>query len=578
MADDLHKPHADTLAPPRKSVELEDPGAHELSSDNEDEVFSDANEGPKQPSGKASPIPITRVEKVDNHDSYGEIPGTEAYDLRKQDAVPDELEILGDTSKPSSRRTSQSHPERTSTPGGTPIPLTVVEKVDSASPSHGEVPGTIAHSMRQADAVPDVILQSPKGKTSFGASSPGGTITPEIPIPKTVVTKVDEQPSHGEVPGTEAYDMRTEDATPDVVETKGDPTGLPTTFVSRSSLSSLGQRPSAVRSDSQIAADGGFGRMPDDFDHQFDHEPDTYPHEQDHDDPALDDEMGNDFDDFEAGGEDEDFGDFDDGFEEPLAAPEPEPDKREVPKSPFPPVPLDDFASIDNLLEATKSHLDALFPNTLSLAPQPPSQPSGPPPSLFLTDRSHSLFTQLIAPPPLSPPNWLRSRTRRLFLVSLGVPVDLDEILPKSKQKKLVLPSTIRSDSEHRRSESRRRGRAGEIRGLKDKNASSTSISSQTREKDRRRRKGGGNDQLPPNPPPLDLPTIHHVCSTTKAALQNMTYVELKAHVERLEEMTKKTGEVLEYWVKRRDAAMGEKEMFESVVGNLVKHAQRVRR
>lgn len=78
--------------------------------------------------------------------------------------------------------------------------------------------------------------------------------------------------------------------------------------------------------------------MPDDFDHQFDHEPDTYPHEQDHDDPALDDEMGNDFDDFEAGGEDEDFGDFDDGFEEPLAAPEPEPDKREVPvisKSPF---------------------------------------------------------------------------------------------------------------------------------------------------------------------------------------------------------------------------------------------------
>ncbi|KAI4205957.1 MAG: hypothetical protein LQ350_000142 [Teloschistes chrysophthalmus] len=578
MADNSQHPHADTLAPPRKSVELEDPGAHELSSDNEDEVFSDAHEGPKQTSGKASPIPITRVEKVDDHDSYGEVPGTEAYNLRKQDAVPDELEILGDTSKPSSRRTSQSQPERTSTPGGTPIPLTVVEKVDSASPSHGEVPGTAAHSMRQADAVPDVILQSPKAKTSFAASSPGGTIGPEIPIPKTVVTKVDEEPSHGEVPGTEAYDMRTEDATPDVVETRGDPTGLPTTFINRSSLSSPGQRPSAVRSDSQIAADGGFGRMPDDFDHRIYDKSDTRPLEQNNGGFAPDDEFGDDFDDFEAGGEDEDFGDFDDGFEEPPAAPKPEPDKREAPAistSPFPPVSLDEFASIDNLLEATKSHLDTLFPNTLSLAPQPPSQPSGPPPSLFLTDRSHSLFTQLIAPPPLSPPNWLRSRTRRLFLVSLGVPIDLDEILPKSKQKKLVLPSTIRSDSERRRSESRRRGRGGEIRGLRDKNASSTSISSQTREKDRRRRKGGGNDQLPPNPPPLDLPAIHHVCSTTEAALQNMTGEELKAHAERLEEMTKRTGEVLEYWVKRRDAAMGEKEMFESVVGNLVKHAQR---
>ena len=31
MADGPPQPHSDTLAPPRKSVELEDPGAHELS-------------------------------------------------------------------------------------------------------------------------------------------------------------------------------------------------------------------------------------------------------------------------------------------------------------------------------------------------------------------------------------------------------------------------------------------------------------------------------------------------------------------------------------------------------------------
>ena len=145
--------------------------------------------------------------------------------MRMQDAVPDELEIVGDTSSPSSRRPSHSQPIRTSTPGGTPVPKTIVEKVDSTSPSHGDVPGTAAHSMRQADAVPDVILQSPKAKTAFGDHSPASATTPEVPIPKTVVTKVDEQPSHGEVPGTEAFEMRTEDATPDVVETKGDPFG-----------------------------------------------------------------------------------------------------------------------------------------------------------------------------------------------------------------------------------------------------------------------------------------------------------------------------------------------------------------
>lgn len=33
MADGAQQPHSDTLAPPRKSVELEDPGAHELCED-----------------------------------------------------------------------------------------------------------------------------------------------------------------------------------------------------------------------------------------------------------------------------------------------------------------------------------------------------------------------------------------------------------------------------------------------------------------------------------------------------------------------------------------------------------------
>lgn len=240
---------------------------------------------------------------------------------------------------------------------------------------------------------------------------------------------------------------------------------------------------------------------------------------------------------------------------------------------------FDAIPSLDTLLEATNRQFDVLFPRTKSLPQQASSQPTGSPPSLFLTPRSHSLFTQLIATPPLSPPNWLRSRTRRLFLVSLGVPIDLDEILPKSKQKKLVLPSTVRSRSEHRRSGSRRR-MGGDMKGLKDVNASSTSLSSQTkdiRDRDRRKRKGG-NDQLPPHPPSLDFLAVRHLCLTTETALKNMTDAELQTHVQRLDKMTKKAGEVLEYWVKRRDAAMGEKEMFESVVGDLVKHARRVRR
>ena len=76
--------------------------------------------------------------------------------MRIQDAVPDELEIVPD-GKGSRRGSAQLEPDRTATPGGTPIPRTVVEKIDPESPSHGDVPGTPAHAIRKADAVPDII-------------------------------------------------------------------------------------------------------------------------------------------------------------------------------------------------------------------------------------------------------------------------------------------------------------------------------------------------------------------------------------------------------------------------------------
>lgn len=52
---------------------------------------------------------------------------------------------------------------------------------------------------------------------------------------------------------------------------------------------------------------------------------------------------------------------------------------------------------------------------------------------------------------------------------------------------------------------------------------------------------------------------------------------ELQDHVKRLEEATLSASEVLEYWLKRRDEGVREKEAFEGVIENLVRHARRVR-
>lgn len=91
-------------------------------------------------------IPTTRIEKVDDKPSHGEVPGTAAFDIRTEDAEPDEVEIL-----PEAHAADQA-----------PIPTTLVEKVDPSEKSHGEVEGTLAHELRKADAAPDVITTAPE--------------------------------------------------------------------------------------------------------------------------------------------------------------------------------------------------------------------------------------------------------------------------------------------------------------------------------------------------------------------------------------------------------------------------------
>ncbi|PQE27974.1 Phospholipase D nuclease protein [Rutstroemia sp. NJR-2017a WRK4] len=208
MAED---DHGNLEPPPRTSID--DPGARELeSSDSSDDHFSDAQSG-IDPSTTVSPtVPTTRIEKVDDEPSYGEVPGTDAYKMRAEDAEPDVVAMAPEFHNPTRAR-------RPSTPGDLPIPTTVVEKIDPDTPSHGEVPGTPAHEKRKADAVPDLVLKTTPGRsrsdTTNTTRSRAGSTPGDLPIPKVKVEKIDATPSHGEVPGTLAYEMRKEDAEPD---------------------------------------------------------------------------------------------------------------------------------------------------------------------------------------------------------------------------------------------------------------------------------------------------------------------------------------------------------------------------
>ena len=71
---------------------------------------------------------------------------------------------------------------------------------------------------------------------------------------------------------------------------------------------------------------------------------------------------------------------------------------------------------------------------------------------------------------------------------------------------------------------------------------------------------------------------VRSSCSKTQADLENLTDNELKTHVQRLEELVERGKEVLQYWIRRKEAAVGEKEAFDGVIENLVRHARKVRK
>lgn len=52
-----------------------------------------------------------------------------------------------------------------------------------------------------------------------------------------------------------------------------------------------------------------------------------------------------------------------------------------------------------------------------------------------------------VSTPQIQPVNWIRSRTRRQHLISLGIPINLDEVLPRTLEKIPALQISTRPSS-----------------------------------------------------------------------------------------------------------------------------------
>jgi hypothetical protein len=76
----------------------------------------------------------------------------------------------------------------------------------------------------------------------------------------------------------------------------------------------------------------------------------------------------------------------------------------------------------------------------------------------------------------------------------------------------------------------------------------------------------------------MDIPTVRRLCATTNEALQGFDDGEIKTHIAELERLTTRADELLKFWEQKNVSALSDKETFEGVIENLVKHARKVRK
>lgn len=227
----------------------------------------------------------------------------------------------------------------------------------------------------------------------------------------------------------------------------------------------------------------------------------------------------------------------------------------------------------------------------------------------YFTVRSKSLWDQLAQAPSIgSQPNavdWNRSAIRRCFLVSLGVPVDLDQVMPqKGKQKRLILPTTMSDAKSHNeKGRGSRHGQQASVYAI----GSVSSAGSETQSRQRAQSLGvgagslslsfvggpgdgkdgnlvgsrssdteGRHDLAQQNQEEVALAEWSQLVAVSELAIKNMTVEELKEYIGSVAEALGSVNSAYTRWVARRDDALKDKAAFEGVIESLVDYAQRV--
>ncbi|GAA6008725.1 hypothetical protein JCM11491_003412 [Sporobolomyces phaffii] len=311
--------------------------------------------------------------------------------------------------------------------------------------------------------------------------------------------------------------------------------------------------------------------------------------------PPMDDfdDFGDDDDDFgemgdAAGGAtgDDDFGDFGDfGDSAPL-----DESAFDAPPLPPPPVPSTSEPSFVSQPVASTSSLPPLRldfsnrPTRRSVAPQikdfissawgdvldkvsdePERQVEGVA-QVLVTEDSRNLLANLSSLPPLRPLDWKRSKIRREHLVSMGIPVNLDDSNDSKPVSSLGIAASPRLAGSHSRPSSAPPG-ASPLPFSSSRNPSRSSTPFADRERTRRT----------VSPPPLDETLANDLVSLKEDDLTLMSLDKLRSIANELERISVDASEVLTHALLMREKESQDKETYNGMISDLVMAAAKMK-
>ncbi|KAK7206143.1 hypothetical protein BZA70DRAFT_124789 [Myxozyma melibiosi] len=198
----------------------------------------------------------------------------------------------------------------------------------------------------------------------------------------------------------------------------------------------------------------------------------------------------------------------------------------------------------------------------------------------WLTVYRAEIWESLTKPRRSQVPDWKTSRTRRTYLVSLGMPVDLDQVLPtKQTQEKLVLSlkqkKRLSANAGGSQSTETTASRAS---SSSDKPITPLSHANTATLQPTHASAPVSRTETPVAVPEFDVDRARQLSRVSVAALENMSTAELQSHVEELEQVKVDAAKYLAYWIDMRNTSEEDKAKYEGVIESSIEYAQRLRK